>query len=118
MRTDDSEHKYSSTPLDWVTLDTNIAYWLHPRTSVSAVLAPAAVSRLVPRGPLLLAASWLCTASSQRPVTCCSLNTSAAQGRYSRQTPKREVTPACRRKPGSSTFMWRIVLFHQKWFLK
>lgn len=43
MRTDDSEHKYSSTPLDWVTLDTNIAYWLHPRTSVSAVLAPAAV---------------------------------------------------------------------------
>lgn len=40
MRTDDSEHKYSSTPLDWVTLDTNIAYWLHPRTSVSAVVAP------------------------------------------------------------------------------
>lgn len=33
VRTDDSEHKYSSTPLDWVTLDTNIAYWLHPRTS-------------------------------------------------------------------------------------
>lgn len=33
MRSDDSEHKYSSTPLDWVTLDTNIAYWLHPKTS-------------------------------------------------------------------------------------
>ncbi|XP_006754245.1 PREDICTED: protein O-mannosyl-transferase 1 [Myotis davidii] len=33
VRSDDSEHKYSSTPLDWVTLDTNIAYWLHPRTS-------------------------------------------------------------------------------------
>ncbi|KAM9641574.1 protein O-mannosyl-transferase 1 isoform 2-T2 [Trichechus inunguis] len=33
LRTDDSEHKYSSTPLEWVTLDTNIAYWLHPRTS-------------------------------------------------------------------------------------
>ncbi|XP_057404074.1 protein O-mannosyl-transferase 1 isoform X2 [Balaenoptera acutorostrata] len=33
VRSDDSEHKYSSTPLDWVTLDTSIAYWLHPRTS-------------------------------------------------------------------------------------
>ncbi|KAM5259377.1 protein O-mannosyl-transferase 1 isoform 3-T4 [Hipposideros larvatus] len=33
VKSDDSEHKYSSTPLDWVTLDTNIAYWLHPRTS-------------------------------------------------------------------------------------
>ncbi|XP_062938013.1 protein O-mannosyl-transferase 1 isoform X3 [Cynocephalus volans] len=33
LRSDDSEHKYSSTPLEWVTLDTNIAYWLHPRTS-------------------------------------------------------------------------------------
>ncbi|XP_037348823.1 protein O-mannosyl-transferase 1 isoform X2 [Talpa occidentalis] len=33
VRSDESEHKYSSTPLDWVTLDTNIAYWLHPRTS-------------------------------------------------------------------------------------
>lgn len=33
VRSDDSEHKYSSAPLDWVTLDTSIAYWLHPRTS-------------------------------------------------------------------------------------
>lgn len=33
LRSDESEHKYSSTPLDWVTLDTNIAYWLHPKTS-------------------------------------------------------------------------------------
>ncbi|XP_078186300.1 protein O-mannosyl-transferase 1 isoform X11 [Callithrix jacchus] len=33
LRSDDSEHKYSSSPLEWVTLDTNIAYWLHPRTS-------------------------------------------------------------------------------------
>ncbi|KAK2502328.1 hypothetical protein MC885_003983, partial [Smutsia gigantea] len=40
LRSDDSEHKYSSTPLDWVTLDTSIAYWLHPRTSVSAMLGP------------------------------------------------------------------------------
>lgn len=34
-KSDGSEHKYSSSPLDWVTLDTSIAYWLHPRTSVS-----------------------------------------------------------------------------------
>ncbi|XP_047555834.1 protein O-mannosyl-transferase 1 isoform X1 [Lutra lutra] len=33
VKSDDSEHKYSSSPLDWVTLDTSIAYWLHPRTS-------------------------------------------------------------------------------------
>ncbi|XP_054996247.1 protein O-mannosyl-transferase 1 isoform X4 [Sorex araneus] len=33
VRSDDSEHKYSSTPLDWVTLDTNIAYWVHPKSS-------------------------------------------------------------------------------------
>ncbi|CAO2597970.1 Protein O-mannosyl-transferase 1 [Lemmus lemmus] len=33
LKNEDSEHKYSSTPLEWVTLDTNIAYWLHPRTS-------------------------------------------------------------------------------------
>uniref|UniRef100_A0A667I502 Dolichyl-phosphate-mannose--protein mannosyltransferase n=1 Tax=Lynx canadensis TaxID=61383 RepID=A0A667I502_LYNCA len=32
-KSDGSEHKYSSSPLDWVTLDTSIAYWLHPRTS-------------------------------------------------------------------------------------
>ncbi|XP_038192193.1 protein O-mannosyl-transferase 1 isoform X3 [Arvicola amphibius] len=33
LKNENSEHKYSSTPLEWVTLDTNIAYWLHPRTS-------------------------------------------------------------------------------------
>ncbi|XP_007942533.1 protein O-mannosyl-transferase 1 [Orycteropus afer afer] len=33
LRTENSEHKYSSSPLEWVTLDTNIAYWLHPRTN-------------------------------------------------------------------------------------
>ncbi|XP_069870975.1 protein O-mannosyl-transferase 1 isoform X1 [Dipodomys merriami] len=33
LRGEDSEHKYSSTPLEWVTLDSNIAYWLHPSTT-------------------------------------------------------------------------------------
>ncbi|XP_077163186.1 protein O-mannosyl-transferase 1 isoform X2 [Paroedura picta] len=29
LKNEDTEHKYSSSPLDWITLDTNIAYWLH-----------------------------------------------------------------------------------------
>lgn len=33
LKNEDLEHQYSSTPLEWLTLDTNIAYWLHPRTS-------------------------------------------------------------------------------------
>ncbi|KAJ8381201.1 hypothetical protein SKAU_G00019790 [Synaphobranchus kaupii] len=28
-----SEHKYSSSPLEWVVMDTNIAYWLHPSSN-------------------------------------------------------------------------------------
>ncbi|XP_067398021.1 protein O-mannosyl-transferase 1 isoform X2 [Emydura macquarii macquarii] len=30
LKNEDTEHKYSSSPLDWITMDTNIAYWLHP----------------------------------------------------------------------------------------
>lgn len=30
-----SEHKYSSTPLEWITMDTNIAYWLHTSSNVT-----------------------------------------------------------------------------------
>ncbi|KAM4662658.1 protein O-mannosyl-transferase 1 [Discoglossus pictus] len=33
MRTESPEHKYSSSPLDWMTLDTSIAYWLHPKST-------------------------------------------------------------------------------------
>ncbi|XP_020650570.3 protein O-mannosyl-transferase 1 [Pogona vitticeps] len=29
LKNEDTEHKYSSSPLDWITLDTNIAYWFH-----------------------------------------------------------------------------------------
>uniref|UniRef100_A0A8C5QPT1 Protein O-mannosyl-transferase 1 n=1 Tax=Leptobrachium leishanense TaxID=445787 RepID=A0A8C5QPT1_9ANUR len=36
MRSENTEHKYSSSPLDWLTLDTSIAYWLHPKSTVSA----------------------------------------------------------------------------------
>ena len=65
VRSDDSEHKYSSTPLDWVTLDTSIAYWLHPRTSVSprgpsaSCPPPSGLSPGRPcTGPRLVVLSW------------------------------------------------------------
>ncbi|XP_058015641.1 protein O-mannosyl-transferase 1 isoform X6 [Ahaetulla prasina] len=29
LKNEDTEHKYSSSPLDWITLETNIAYWFH-----------------------------------------------------------------------------------------
>ncbi|KAF7645507.1 hypothetical protein LDENG_00202910 [Lucifuga dentata] len=29
VKQEDSEHKYSSSPLEWLTMETNIAYWLH-----------------------------------------------------------------------------------------
>lgn len=35
LQSEEAEHRYSSTPLDWVTLDSNIPYWLNPRSSVS-----------------------------------------------------------------------------------
>ncbi|XP_041098736.1 protein O-mannosyl-transferase 1 [Polyodon spathula] len=33
LKNEESEHKYSSSPLDWITMDTNIAYWLHPTSN-------------------------------------------------------------------------------------
>lgn len=66
MKSDDSEHKYSSSPLDWVTLDTSIAYWLHPRTSVRRRAGRRRAGRSLgaPRGgrgeqPLPPAQAWL-----------------------------------------------------------
>ncbi|XP_063792938.1 protein O-mannosyl-transferase 1 [Pseudophryne corroboree] len=38
MRSDSPEHKYSSSPLTWVTLDTSIAYWLHPKSTAQIQL--------------------------------------------------------------------------------
>ncbi|XP_063287375.1 protein O-mannosyl-transferase 1 [Pelobates fuscus] len=38
MRSESTEHKYSSSPLDWLTLDTSIAYWLHPKTTAQIQL--------------------------------------------------------------------------------
>ncbi|XP_023676528.2 protein O-mannosyl-transferase 1 isoform X1 [Paramormyrops kingsleyae] len=33
MKIEETEHKYSSSPLEWVTMDTNIVYWLHPSSN-------------------------------------------------------------------------------------
>ncbi|XP_051522143.1 protein O-mannosyl-transferase 1-like [Myxocyprinus asiaticus] len=33
VKNEESEHKYSSSPLEWFTMDTNNAYWLHPSNS-------------------------------------------------------------------------------------
>ncbi|CAN2390589.1 O-mannosyl-transferase 1 [Pristimantis euphronides] len=38
MRSESPEHKYGSFPSDWATLDTSIAYWLHPRTTAQIQL--------------------------------------------------------------------------------
>ncbi|XP_067087203.1 protein O-mannosyl-transferase 1 isoform X1 [Osmerus mordax] len=29
VKQEETEHKYSSSPLEWITMDTNIVYWLH-----------------------------------------------------------------------------------------
>ncbi|CAI5794184.1 protein O-mannosyl-transferase 1 isoform X1 [Podarcis lilfordi] len=34
LKNEDTEHKYSSSPLEWITLDTNIAYWFHSTSGV------------------------------------------------------------------------------------
>uniref|UniRef100_A0A8C1D9H4 Protein O-mannosyl-transferase 1 n=1 Tax=Cyprinus carpio carpio TaxID=630221 RepID=A0A8C1D9H4_CYPCA len=38
MSSSQSEHKYSSSPLEWITMDTNIAYWLHPSSNAQIQL--------------------------------------------------------------------------------
>lgn len=35
VKQEESEHKYSSSPLEWITMETNVAYWLHSSTNVS-----------------------------------------------------------------------------------
>ncbi|XP_069093187.1 protein O-mannosyl-transferase 1 isoform X1 [Pleurodeles waltl] len=38
LKSEQTEHKYSSTPFDWITMETSIAYWLHPQTSAQIQL--------------------------------------------------------------------------------
>lgn len=44
VKQEDTEHKYSSAPLEWVTMDTNIAYWLHSSTNAQIHLIGNPVS--------------------------------------------------------------------------
>lgn len=44
VKQEESEHKYSSSPLEWVTMDTNIAYWLHSSSNAQIHLIGNPVS--------------------------------------------------------------------------
>ncbi|XP_044191229.1 protein O-mannosyl-transferase 1 isoform X3 [Thunnus albacares] len=44
VKQEDSEHKYSSSPLEWVAMETNIAYWLHSSTNAQIHLIGNPVS--------------------------------------------------------------------------
>nr|XP_033816610.1 protein PRRC2B-like isoform X4 [Geotrypetes seraphini] len=38
LKNEDTEHKYSSSPVDWVTMDSSIAYWLQPSSGAQIQL--------------------------------------------------------------------------------
>ncbi|XP_058492669.1 protein O-mannosyl-transferase 1 isoform X1 [Solea solea] len=44
VKQDDSEHKYSSSPSEWITMETNIAYWLHSSSNAQIHLIGNPVS--------------------------------------------------------------------------
>ncbi|XP_047238012.1 protein O-mannosyl-transferase 1 isoform X3 [Girardinichthys multiradiatus] len=44
VKQEESEHKYSSAPLEWITMNTNIAYWLHASTNAQIHLIGNPVS--------------------------------------------------------------------------
>uniref|UniRef100_A0A3P8VEC5 dolichyl-phosphate-mannose--protein mannosyltransferase n=1 Tax=Cynoglossus semilaevis TaxID=244447 RepID=A0A3P8VEC5_CYNSE len=44
VKQEDSEHKYSSSPLEWITMETNIAYWLHSSSNAQIHLIGNPVS--------------------------------------------------------------------------
>ncbi|XP_054867226.1 protein O-mannosyl-transferase 1 isoform X3 [Amphiprion ocellaris] len=44
VKQEESEHKYSSAPLEWITMETNIAYWLHATTNAQIHLIGNPVS--------------------------------------------------------------------------
>uniref|UniRef100_A0A8C8DZ93 Protein O-mannosyl-transferase 1 n=1 Tax=Oryzias sinensis TaxID=183150 RepID=A0A8C8DZ93_9TELE len=44
LKQEESEHKYSSSPAEWITMKTNIAYWLHTSTNAQIHLIGNLVS--------------------------------------------------------------------------
>lgn len=124
VRSDDSEHKYSSTPLDWVMLDTNIAYWLHPRTSVSTASAD---SQPMPERPVMLRvaiASAQAPAFLRRPDKSQGLAVLRVLWQHGAQAPLRcqgvRSPRVCREgHPALLLPWWRVVpLAQPTWFLK
>uniref|UniRef100_A0A3P8YGI6 Protein O-mannosyl-transferase 1 n=1 Tax=Esox lucius TaxID=8010 RepID=A0A3P8YGI6_ESOLU len=63
VKQETSEHKYSSSPLDWITMDTNIAYWLHhtgnAQIHLMGNLVTWSLGNLALMGYLLLFLSYL-----------------------------------------------------------
>lgn len=63
VKQEESEHKYSSAPLEWITMDTNIAYWLHASSNAQIHLIGNPVSWGVAKLSLLayqlLAAAYM-----------------------------------------------------------
>lgn len=63
VKQENSEHKYSSTPSEWLTMETNIAYWLHSSTNAQIHLignpVSWAVANLSLLAYLLLAITYL-----------------------------------------------------------
>ncbi|XP_061586127.1 protein O-mannosyl-transferase 1 [Cololabis saira] len=53
VKQEEAEHKYSSAPLDWITMETNIAYWLHTSTNAQIHLIGNLVSWVVANVSLL-----------------------------------------------------------------
>lgn len=51
---ENTEHKYSSTPSEWLTLETNIAYWLHSSTNAQIHLIGNPVSWAIANMSLLV----------------------------------------------------------------
>ncbi|KAJ3604368.1 hypothetical protein NHX12_029109 [Muraenolepis orangiensis] len=44
VKQEESEHKHSSSPLEWISMTTNIVYWLHPSTNAQILLIGNVVS--------------------------------------------------------------------------
>ncbi|XP_053138518.1 protein O-mannosyl-transferase 1 isoform X2 [Hemicordylus capensis] len=54
LKNEDTEHKYSSSPLDWITMDTNIAYWFHSTSGAQIHLLGNMVTWMSANGATLV----------------------------------------------------------------
>lgn len=78
VKQEDTEHKYSSAPLEWITMETNIAYWLHSSTNVTHLCTCIHTFACIHS---FLYCDWLLLSQSQihligNPVSWCVANVS------------------------------------------